>query len=249
MRVPLGSSEPVVERWTPIEAKALLECLGLEHSHLQEGGRPLVVAVDGRSGAGKSTLARRLAAAVPDTAVVATDDIAWHFFMFDWSAALISYVIEPVVRGEAVAYRPPGWIAKNRPGAVSVAPSRTMLAIEGVGSSQRAIAGSIDAAIWVQSDADSARELGIARDIASGVNGDAAASIRFWNEWAAEEEPFLEEEAPWSRADLIVAGVGSGYGEADSMGSGSGSAKVSSVLSISRVVPIRAATTASPGPV
>lgn len=243
----MGSSEPVVERWTPIEAKALLECLGLEHSHLREGGRPLVVAVDGRSGAGKSTLARRLAAAVPDTAVVATDDIAWHFSMFDWSAALISYVIEPVVRGEAVAYRPPGWIAKNRPGAVTVAPSRTMLVIEGVGSSQRALAGSIDAAIWVQSDADSARELGIARDIASAVNGDPAASIRFWDDWASAEEPFLEREAPWSRADVMVAGVAGAYGAANSSASDSGN--ISSVLSISRVVPIRAATTASPGPV
>lgn len=245
----MGSGEPIVEGWTSIEAEALLD-----HLRLDRGSRPLVVAVDGRSGAGKSTFARRLAAAVPDAAVVATDDIAWHYSMFDWSAALISYVIEPVVRGEGVDYRPPGWVAKNRPGSVTVAPSRSMLVIEGVGSSQRGLTGSIDAAIWVQSDARSARELGIARDIASGVNGDAAASIRFWDDWAAVEEPFLEEDVPWSRAEVIVAGVP--YGISGGCGTGtvagsatSGSGNTNSVLSISRVVPTRAATTASPGPV
>jgi hypothetical protein len=65
----------------------------------------------------------------------------------------------------------------------------------------------IDAAIWVQSDADAARQLGIERDIANGLNGDRDAAIAFWDEWAAAEERLLEDEAPWSRANVFVAGV------------------------------------------
>ena len=30
----------------------------------------------------------------------------------------------------------------------------------------------------------------------------------FWAEWMAEEDPFLEQDRPWERADVIVAGVG-----------------------------------------
>lgn len=201
-RVPVGSGEPVVLAWEGVTAGAVLEHLGvLGHS------RPAVLAVDGRSGAGKSTLAGRLRAAAPGAALVATDDVAWHYSRFDWSAELITNIIEPVRRGQPVCYRPPGWIAKGRPGQVIIEPDRSLVIIEGVGSSQRALTASIDAAIWVQSDAAVARELGIARDITSGVNGDHDAAIAFWDEWAREEDPFLAEDAPWSRADVIMAGV------------------------------------------
>lgn len=201
-QVPAGSGEPVVNQWAEVGVDAVLDHLGVAG-----GDRPMMLAVDGRSGAGKSTLAGRLLAAVPDAALVATDDVAWHYSRFDWSAELITNVIEPVRRGEPVHYRPPGWVAKGRPGAVIIEPDRSLLIIEGVGSSQRSMRDAIDAAVWVQSDAGVARERGIARDIASGVNGDRQAAIAFWDEWAAAEDPFLAEDAPWSRANVIMAGV------------------------------------------
>jgi uridine kinase len=202
VRVPDGSGEPVAASWTEGDVTTLLG-----HLEVLKGEHPAVVAVDGRSGAGKSTLARRLVIAVPDAALVATDDVAWHFSMFDWTAELVSNVIVPVRRGQPVRYRPPGWITKNRPGAVTVEASCSLLIVEGVGSSRRELTDVIDAAIWVQSDVDTARQQGIERDIASGVNGDRDASIAFWDEWAVAEECFLEYEAPWSRANVFVAGV------------------------------------------
>ncbi|HEU5487111.1 MAG TPA: hypothetical protein VFU98_19570 [Microlunatus sp.] len=202
MRVPEGSTEPEVDSWAELEVSALLGHLGVLNRP-----EPVVVAVDGRSGAGKSTLARHLTAALTDAALVSTDDIAWHFSMFDWAAELIANIVEPVRRGEPVSYRPPGWVARDRPGALTVAADRSLLVIEGVGSSQRALTGALDAAVWVQSDVAAARRLGIERDVAGGVNGDRAASIAFWDEWAAAEGPFLEREAPWSRAHAMVAGV------------------------------------------
>lgn len=202
MQVPAGSQEPVVRAWNTVSADALLDQLAVLRS-----GRPGVLAVDGRSGAGKSSLARVLSAAVPASAIVATDDIAWHYSMFDWAGELVTEVIDPVRAGRPVRYRPPGWVQRGRPGAVVVEADRSLLIIEGVGSSQRRLAAALDASIWVQSDVAAARDLGIARDIASGANGDAAASTAFWDSWAAAEEPFLADETPWTRADAIVAGV------------------------------------------
>lgn len=202
MRLPDGSTEPLIADWAPLDPASLLGSLGVV-----DRGRPMVLAVDGRSGAGKSTLARLLANAVPGACCVATDDIAWNHSMFDWASELASGIIAPVRRGLPVDYRPPGWIAHDRPGAVTVPAARTLLVVEGVGSSQRALAGAIDAAVWVQSDAVVARRLGIARDIASGVNGDPDAAIAFWDEWAAAEEKFLERDEPWLRTSVFLAGV------------------------------------------
>ncbi len=202
MRVPAGSTEPVVTSWQEVDVATLLRSLGVPRP-----GRTAVVAVDGRSGAGKSSLTAQLVAAVPGSGVVATDDVAWNSTMFDWDQELLTHVIEPARRGEAVRHRPPGWVARERPGAITVEPQRSVLFVEGVGASRRSLTVAFDAAVWVQSDADAAFELGIARDLASGVNGDRDQSIAFWHHWAAAEEPFLEQDQPWARADAVVAGV------------------------------------------
>ncbi|MFT4215638.1 MAG: hypothetical protein QM619_00400 [Micropruina sp.] len=134
MQLPHGSSEPVIDHWEPVDASTLLADLGL-----LDAERPMVLAVNGRSGASKSTLTRQLAGAVPNASVVATDDIAWNHSLFDWASELADNVIAPVRRGEAVRYRPPGWISHDRPGAVTVPAARSLLIVEGVGSSQRAL--------------------------------------------------------------------------------------------------------------
>jgi hypothetical protein len=43
--------------------------------------------------------------------------------------------------------------------------------------------------------------------VAEGVNGDWEQAAAFWNAWMAAEMPFLNEQRPWERADLIVAGT------------------------------------------
>jgi cytidylate kinase len=158
-----------------------------------------VAAVDGRSGAGKTTLAHALAATVPRSAVVHTDDVAWFLARFDWVAEMRAGVLEPVRRGEAVAYRPPPWDERSRPGAVEVPAPCDLLVVEGVGAARAELADLVDRAIWVQSDREVARERGIERD-----GGDVAG----WDEWQSEEVPFLERDRPWERVDVIVAGTG-----------------------------------------
>ena len=160
-----------------------------------------MIAVDGRSGAGKTTLAQRLAAARPGAAIVHTDDIAWFLARFDWVEEMRAGVLEPFRRGEPVAYRPPPWDERGRPGAVEVPAACELLVLEGVGAARAELADLVDVAIWVQSDRAVARERGIERD-----GGD----VPGWDEWQAEEVPFLERDRPWERADVVVAGTGVG---------------------------------------
>ena len=170
-------------------------------------GRPRIVAVDGRGAGGKSTLAERLHAAVPASAVVHTDDVAWHHSFFDWSELLAQGVLQPLRAGRAVSYRPPGWEARGRAGAVEVPAGLDLVVVEGVGAGRRELADLLDAVVWVQSDMGEAERRGIARDVAEGVHGDPEQTAAFWHEWMAQELPFLERQRPWERACVVVAGT------------------------------------------
>lgn len=79
--------------------------------------------------------------------------------------------------------------------------------VEGVGAGRRELTELIDCLVWVQSDYAEAERLGIARDLASGVNGAAHATIEFWHAWMAAETPFLQADRPWDRANVIAAGT------------------------------------------
>jgi hypothetical protein len=163
--------------------------------------RPWVIAVDGRSGGGKTTLARTLAAAVPGSVIVHTDDIAWHHSFFGWADLMADGVLARDRRGESVAYRPPAWDARDRDGEIEVPAGCPLLIIEGVGAGRRELAELIDTVVWVQSDLVEAERRGIARD------GGTAEAAAFWQEWAAEELPFQAEQRPWERAAAVVSGT------------------------------------------
>ena len=107
----------------------------------RRAGRPLlVVGIDGHSGSGKTTLARGLAALDGATAVVHTDDLAWHHSFFGWGQLLIDHVLVPLQRGQTpISYRPPGWVARGRPGSVSIPAGATAVLVEGVGACQREV--------------------------------------------------------------------------------------------------------------
>lgn len=199
MRLPDG--EPTFGPWRPSTLPAL--AARLLASAGEPAGCPRIIAIDGRGASGKSTLAARLAEFL-DAPVVHTDDLAWHEPFFGWRERLVE-VLTAVREGAGVSYRPPQWQARGREGAVEVAPGCSVVLVEGTGAARAAEL--VDVVVWVQADEVEARRRGIARDVASGANGDEAEAIAFWDEWMAHEIPFLAADRPWERADLVVAGT------------------------------------------
>lgn len=191
--------EPSAQPWRAqrldtVVTDLLADCAGIT-------GRPVVLAVDGRQGGGKSTLADRIAATVPGTAIVHTDDVAWWESFFGWEHLMTAGILAPLHAARTVAYRPPAWDVRGREGAIDVPIGAPLVIIEGVGASRSGLVPHLDAAVWVQSDYAEATRRGIERD--GGTNEDAA----FWREWAAEENPFLAADRPWERADVVVCGT------------------------------------------
>jgi uridine kinase len=198
----LGPGEPVAGPWRverlTVLARSLLALAG------EPPSRPRILAVDGRSASGKTTLADRLCHVLPGTVVVHTDDVAWAHSRFGWDDLMLGGILEPLHAGQDVHYQPPAWQPHGRTGSIDVSADTTTVIVEGVGASRRQVAHLLDVAIWVQSDADDARRRGVRRDMA--VQGiDEAAAQQFWDDWAAEEVPFLLQDRPWERADVIAA--------------------------------------------
>jgi hypothetical protein len=156
-------------------------------------GGTRIVAVDGGSAAGKTTFARRLAATL-GASLVHTDDVAWWESFFGWSPLLIEGVLEPVLAGRSVSFRPPAWEQRERDGSIVAEPGQALV-VEGVGAGRLELTTYLDHLIWVDTDRQLALQRGLARPGEDPV---------FWREWELAEEEHFERDRPWARADLLV---------------------------------------------
>ena len=163
-------------------------------------GRPRVIAIDGRGGAGKTTLAERLRNAVPNSAIVHTDDVAWNHACFDWGSVLVENILRPLHRGGSVDFRPAPWITHDRPGSITVPAGADFIWVEGTGIIREELAPWLDASVWMQGDLDEQERLLAVRD------GDSPEQREHVANWLLEELPFMLREQPWARATMIVAG-------------------------------------------
>lgn len=195
----LHSEEPQASSWEALDEVELTARVRA----LLPAEKPALVLIDGRSGSGKSTVAERLSRLL-GTALVHSDDIPWHHDPIHWADILVDGVIAPWRRGEAIHFRPPGWVAQDRPGAVEVPPNPVLI-VEGVGAGRSVLAAGAELVVWVQSDRDEAFRRGIARDVELGRTREQAEE--FWDEWMRAEEPFLADDQPWTRASLVVNGT------------------------------------------
>jgi hypothetical protein len=166
--------------------------------------RPRILAVDSRGGSGKTTLADHLRQLLPGVAVVHSDDVAWNHSRFGWDDLMLAGILEPLHAGRDVHYQPPAWQPHGRSGYIDVSADTSTVIIEGVGASRHQVAHLLDLAIWVQSDFAGAKRRGIRRDMVDhGL--DEAAALQNWDDWDAEEVPFLLQDRPWERAAVIAA--------------------------------------------
>ena len=95
-------------------------------------GSVRVVALDGGAAAGKSSLADRLAARLPDSAVLALDDLldGWAG-QFDYPDRLRTELLEPLSRNRPGSYRRYDWPAGRFAERVTVPVPETLI-VEGV---------------------------------------------------------------------------------------------------------------------
>lgn len=191
--------EPVAAPWTATPIADVYR--GLRLGPATPAGRPFLLAVDGRQGGGKTTAAERFATLVPGASVVHTDDVAWWDSFFGWEHLMRAGILEPLRRGEPVDYRPPAWGTREREGSIRVPAGAPMVVVEGVGISRRTLAPLFDACVWVQSDFDDANRRGIERQ------GSSREETDFWWEWDRQEQPFLADDRPWLRADVVICGA------------------------------------------
>ena len=160
----LHPEEPDLGPWRAVDDAGLLALVG----------RPSLVLVDGRGGGGKTTFSSRLVGLL-GAGLVHTDDIAWEYSRFGWDDLLVGGVIGPWRGGGDVSYRPPGWAAHDRPGALEVAGCEGSLA--GAGGP---VAGC----------SPTAREAGPAGSARARAARDAGGGTTYWADWTTEEEPF-----------------------------------------------------------
>jgi hypothetical protein len=211
MTLQLAREEPEAGPWRAELLAAVVGALIWRGPGRVVSGRPVVLAVDGRSNAGKTTLAARICEAVPGSAVVHTDDIAWEHSRFGWSDLLADGILVPVRQGRAVSFRPPRWAEHGREGSIDVPAGCPLLVIEGDGAGRREVGQLLDALIWVQSDEREAARRSLARaahaDAIDSANLPADGSPSDAAAWMAEEIPFNTAQRTWERADLTVCGT------------------------------------------
>jgi hypothetical protein len=199
----LAPDEPQAEAWRAERLTTVIASLMQLSQSRGAVGRPVVLAVDGRSSSGKTTLAARLADAVAGSAMVHTDDVAWQHSRFGWADLLNEGVLIPARAGQPVVFRPPAWDEHQREGTIWVPAGCPLLIIEGVGAARRESACLTDAAIWVQSDE---REIERRSRARVGKPGNAP-TVGAWQAWMAEETPFVADQRPWERADIVICGT------------------------------------------
>ncbi|MGV3617376.1 MAG: uridine kinase family protein [Fimbriimonas sp.] len=159
-------------------------------------GRTAIVGIDGCGGAGKSTLAAALAARLPGSVVVHTDDFASWEEPTEWWPRLLEGVLVPLSQGQPGRYQRYDWVERRLAEWHHVEAGVVLL--EGVTAIRREFRPYLAYRIWV----DCPRELRLQR----GLERDGAEAAPLWQEWMAAEDRYCEAQRPRDAADLIVKG-------------------------------------------
>lgn len=150
------------------------------------------ILIDGRSGSGKTELARAIAADWPDAQLVRMDDLYPGWTGLREGVALVPGVLR------TGRYRAWDWEAGRYGDERELDLDRPVI-IEGVGAISRASAPLADLTVWVEYP-DTARR-------ARALERDGLVFAPHWDDWAAQEEVFLQAENPRKLADVTLDGT------------------------------------------
>ncbi len=157
--------------------------------------RPDIVLVDGRSGSGKTELARAIVQQKPELQLVRMDDLypGWSGLQAG-SQHVHDFVIADAVR----RWQRWDW-ADDAPAEWHVLDQNRPILIEGCGALSRANRALAAHAVWVELDEPTRRARVLERD------GDSW--IERWDDWAAQEQDFIDHENPRDLADTVISGT------------------------------------------
>ncbi len=160
--------------------------------------RTLLIAIDGYGGSGKSTLAGALAASLPGTRIIRTDDFARpNVPGWDWQR-MKTQVLDPINKDQPRRCQRYDW-PTDRLAEWHEVPVGGIVLIEGVSSMRKELGQYWDLAIWVTCSREHRLARGIGRD------GEAKRS-QWENVWMPEEDAYVAAEKPEQRADVVMNG-------------------------------------------
>lgn len=162
-------------------------------------GRSGFLAIDGQGGAGKSTLAKRVAAAVPDSAVVALDDFSGPRVLGWDRARFAEQVTEPLLAGRPARYQRWDWNSDSGAEWYDISPGG-LIVVEGVSAMRTEVNLPWDLTVWVRTP----RDVRLAR----GVERDGELMRAHWTDvWMPHEDAYVAEQNPEFRADVVIDGL------------------------------------------
>ena len=156
------------------------------------GKSPAVVLIDGRSGSGKTELGSAVAT-VLGAQLVRLDDLypGWHGL--EAGSERVATDVLGMHR-----WRRWDWATSALAEANEIDPSRPIV-VEGSGALSRTNAALATLGVWVELDEPTRKARALARD------GDLFAP--HWDDWAEQEQRFLDRERPDLLADLVIDGA------------------------------------------
>lgn len=166
---------------------------------------PVIIAIDGRSGAGKTTLAIELAARLREHHKVSLFHLEEIYPGWNGLTAgverYVSTVLQPLQQGKPAEWVSWDWIRHYDGETRTTLPAEIVL-VEGVGAAAEAARPFLAAVVWADSPDEDRRSRALGRD--------GESYEPYWDQWAAQEQDWLDGDDVPAHADVHVFNLADG---------------------------------------